>query len=147
MAFQFSCPKGHLLEADESQQGRPCVCPECGASFSVPRAGEATIRPQVAQVVGRAGDLAATIYHIPCPRGHLLDAPLDMLGQEVMCPFCSTQFRLRYQDSQEAEQERNTWQERSEAIRAQQWMKWAITAAALVALMLAIMIAYSMSLR
>jgi hypothetical protein len=36
MAFQFSCPQGHLLNGDESQIGQACQCPYCGSAFLVP---------------------------------------------------------------------------------------------------------------
>src|SRR5687768_12387862 len=35
------------------------------------------------------------LLHIPCPNGHELETPLDMLDQEVLCPQCNAQFRLR----------------------------------------------------
>ncbi|HUT90514.1 MAG TPA: hypothetical protein VMY37_13515 [Thermoguttaceae bacterium] len=37
MAFQFLCPQGHLLQADESQVGRQMQCPYCGGMFLVPQ--------------------------------------------------------------------------------------------------------------
>ena len=41
------------------------------------------------------------LLHIPCPNGHELETPLDMLEQEVLCPQCNAQFRLRKKDSVE----------------------------------------------
>jgi len=38
MAFQFLCPQGHLLEAEETQSGQPCQCPYCQVMFLVPGA-------------------------------------------------------------------------------------------------------------
>jgi hypothetical protein len=37
MAFQFLCPQGHMLQADESQVDQQCQCPHCGVEFLVPR--------------------------------------------------------------------------------------------------------------
>ena len=37
MAFQFLCPQGHMLQADESQIDQQCQCPHCGVEFLVPR--------------------------------------------------------------------------------------------------------------
>lgn len=37
MAFQFLCPGGHLLEADESEVGRQSLCPHCGGVFLIPQ--------------------------------------------------------------------------------------------------------------
>ena len=36
MAFQFYCPQGHLLEAQESQVGAQGQCPLCGQPFVIP---------------------------------------------------------------------------------------------------------------
>ncbi|NUQ66523.1 MAG: hypothetical protein HUU20_29015 [Pirellulales bacterium] len=36
MAMLFFCPQGHLLEADPSQIGQPCMCPHCQSTFLVP---------------------------------------------------------------------------------------------------------------
>lgn len=42
MIFQFFCPQGHLLEADESQVGQQCMCPYCRGAFLVPAPARAT---------------------------------------------------------------------------------------------------------
>jgi hypothetical protein len=34
--FQFQCPNGDLLQADESQVGQTCACPLCHVHFLVP---------------------------------------------------------------------------------------------------------------
>ena len=75
--------------------------------------------------------------HIPCPNGHILDTPLDMLGQEVLCPHCQAQFRLRREDSLEDQVE----QERRDHKRGEKWLIWSIVAAVAVLLLLGIMIA------
>jgi DNA-directed RNA polymerase subunit RPC12/RpoP len=36
MPFQFTCPQGHLLEAEPFQAGQQCVCPMCGQPFLIP---------------------------------------------------------------------------------------------------------------
>lgn len=36
MAHQFLCPRGHLLQADESSGGAQCRCPHCGILFIIP---------------------------------------------------------------------------------------------------------------
>lgn len=38
MAFRFLCPRGHLLQGDESQTGQRCKCPYCHSQFLVPQA-------------------------------------------------------------------------------------------------------------
>jgi hypothetical protein len=50
------------------------------------------------------GDLAPRgpeLLHIPCPNGHQLETPPEMLDQEVLCPQCHAQFKLRRKDSVE----------------------------------------------
>ena len=36
MSFQFYCPNGHLLQANENQIGQPCVCPHCQVEIIIP---------------------------------------------------------------------------------------------------------------
>ena len=40
MSFQFTCPKGHLLEAEEEYIGQETQCPECNAVFPIPEPEE-----------------------------------------------------------------------------------------------------------
>lgn len=47
---------------------------------------------------------APRVFHIPCPRGHDLETPEEMLGQEALCPICNTQFRLLVENSKEHRQ-------------------------------------------
>ena len=47
MPFQFYCPNGHLLQANENQIGQPCVCPHCQIEIIIPApAGYAPATPQ-----------------------------------------------------------------------------------------------------
>ena len=41
------------------------------------------------------------LLHIPCPNGHELETPLDMIGQRAMCPHCGVEFRLKREKSVE----------------------------------------------
>jgi len=85
------------------------------------------------------------IWHIPCPNGHVLETPEDMLDQDVLCPYCEKQFTLRKFQSVEETEKR----ERERAIReeraGQLWLKWAIGIAAVVILGIIVMIAISAS--
>lgn len=36
MAYQFMCPQGHLLQAEEQQVGQLCACPLCGVQLIIP---------------------------------------------------------------------------------------------------------------
>jgi hypothetical protein len=228
MAFQFYCPQGHLLESDESQQGRRCVCPDCGTTFGIPllqvrgsaellpephpasgqfalRAslvggapppygsyrGAGMVSPQepiprigarvfpsashdpesvavqkppilVAGVSTPTSELPAAdandaaeafdptqnarpkIFHIACPNGHVLESPEEMLDREVLCPFCNLQFRLRYKHSDEAKHKRAFDQERLDNRRGRLWLNWAASAAGVVLVGLALMIALAL---
>lgn len=68
------------------------------------------------------------IVHIACPNGHELETPLDMLGQEVLCPHCAVQFRLRNEDSREFRER----QDKLDQERAKAWFNWAIAAAIII---------------
>ncbi len=81
-------------------------------------------------------EVAETLLHIPCPNGHVLDVPLDMIGARAMCPHCRAEFRLRREKSEEYVRE----QEILDAKRAQFWFKLAIIAAGVVVVVLLVMI-------
>ena len=72
------------------------------------------------------------LLHIPCPNGHILETPLDMLGQEVLCPQCGAQFGLREKDSLESRERRRQIEEAQERRAAQNWFNWAIVLGVLV---------------
>lgn len=85
------------------------------------------------------------IWHIPCPNGHILETPQDMLDQDVLCPYCETQFTLRkFQSVEETER-----REKERAIRderaGQLWLKWSIGIAVVVIVGIIVMIAISAS--
>jgi hypothetical protein len=56
----------------------------------------------------------AELLHIPCPNGHMLETPPEMLDHEVLCPHCKVQFHLRRQDSEEYKRKRLDEQAREE---------------------------------
>jgi len=75
-----------------------------------------------------------TIWHIPCPNGHELETPDDMIGQEVLCPQCGEQFLLRQQDSIESKRRREEEQARRDQKIGKRWFNWAIAMAVIVVL-------------
>ena len=79
------------------------------------------------------------VVHIPCPNGHELETPLDMIGQEVLCPHCAAQFRLRNEDSVEFK----AYQEKLDIKRNRMWFNLSIAAAVVVFFGLLIMILVS----
>lgn len=86
------------------------------------------------------------ILHIPCPNGHELETPVDMLDQDVLCPQCQAQFRLRRKDSVEFKKKADEAEQIRLAKLGNKWLNGAIVAVVLVALgLIALMImkAYS----
>src|SRR5688572_9696293 len=120
MAFQFQCPQGHLLEGDESQAGQAINCPVCTMLFIIPAPLSPPTAPETPAFISaeQASQQSAVpsepeLLHIPCPNGHELEVPPDMLDTEVLCPHCNVQFRLRAKDSVEHRRRR----EEQEALR------------------------------
>lgn len=167
MTFQFNCPQGHLLEGDPSQAGQQCTCPQCGQLFVIPAPPAAPSDPP-----GGLPDLAAPpqqsfpdvspqfpaaqtpfdpfaqpagpkLLHIPCPNGHELETPPDMLDLDVMCPHCGVQFTLREKDSEEYKRKRRAEEERQDEKAGRLWFNWAVGIAVFVLIGLIMMIAIS----
>jgi hypothetical protein len=82
------------------------------------------------------------IVRIPCPQGHELQTPMDMLKQEVLCPICGTQFHLRYEDSIEFKEEQTELRRRKAEQLNQAALKWSIIAAIVIVLCIVAMIIY-----
>jgi hypothetical protein len=81
--------------------------------------------------------LDETLLHIPCPNGHELEVPMDMVGQKAMCPHCGAEFRLKRERSIEYIFQ----QEAVDRRRGEFWLRMAIIAAFVVGIVLLIMIA------
>lgn len=199
MPFQFTCPQGHLLEAEPFQAGQQCVCPMCGQPFLIPSpvgavaptpggtgmyspasAASSYAQPDSAQPysapveqhpasqtepepqaptqahaepagAGTAAGLPFTtqntadlpLLHIPCPKGHELEVPRDMLNQFVECPQCQAQFTLRERDSVEYRKKHSAEMDRRWEQTGQAWLQWAIIFAVLVVIGLITLIALS----
>lgn len=139
MAFQFQCPQDHLLEGDESQAGQAINCPVCGMLFIIPDPAPAAAAAPVPETPPEP-----ELLHIPCPNGHELEVPPDMLDTEVLCPHCNAQFRLRAKDSIEHRKLR----EQVEAIRDAKtnkfYYQFAIVVASVVVLLLLTLMIMSM---
>ena len=173
MPFEFLCPNGHLLQAEESAVGQQCECPECAVPMLIPSpsapdpapsaAGEASgassdhgasNQAAASPALRRGPDFSALgeapsdhdpavaemplqppeVLHIPCPNGHVLETPEEMVGEEALCPFCNTQFKLRYNASLEHLRQQEEEEERRERRAARAWLHWSIAAAAVVLL-------------
>ncbi len=128
---------------DPMQQAMPNVGPQTGAAPSVvPNmggpAGSVTEDPLASSNEPR-------LLHIPCPNGHELETPQDMLDQEVLCPHCGVQFCLRMLDSVEHKRKRREELERREAKAGNLWLNWAVVIGVVVVISIITMIVMSTS--
>jgi len=86
------------------------------------------------------------LLHIPCPRGHILETPEDMLQTLVACPTCNEQFVLRNEDSLEFKEKKAKLDQLAEEKLGKTWLTWAIVAAVVVVLgLIGMIIASAMS--
>ncbi|MDZ7615821.1 MAG: hypothetical protein U1E05_02390 [Patescibacteria group bacterium] len=88
---------------------------------------------------------APKILHIPCPKGHVLETPEEMIGQDALCPFCNLQFRLRYDESIEYKREQEEEAERRQIRAERAWLNWSIAAAVAVVLSVILMFVLRMA--
>ncbi|MHC4178883.1 MAG: hypothetical protein ACYSWU_15330 [Planctomycetota bacterium] len=116
-----------------------------GESFPAIRTGpQAGGDPaDVAAQLGFGDARQMDLLHIPCPNGHLLETPRDMLGQDAMCPHCRAQFRLQFEESQEYQREKAEQRERRERKLGKAWLHWAIATAVVVVLGVIFMVAFA----
>ena len=77
-------------------------------------------------------DEPAPPLHIPCPSGHELETPVEMLGEEALCPYCKARFQLRYEDSREYHEKRAFLRKLHEQKVSRLWLTWSIVAAVVV---------------
>lgn len=135
--FQFQCPNGHLLQGEESQAGQAVNCPTCGILFIIPApVGAAAPQPEPTPEPEPEPPKEPEILHIPCPNGHELETPEDMLDTEVLCPHCSVQFVLRRKDSIEFKAKKAKEEELKLRKSGEKWLKIAIGFAVVVVLFL-----------
>lgn len=71
---------------------------------------------------------ALKILHIPCPSGHILDVPKEMLGEKAVCPFCRKQFTLKFEKSLEHRREVEKREERIVKKKGKAWFYWSVIA-------------------
>ena len=80
------------------------------------------------------------LLHIPCPNGHVLETPRDMLRQQVMCPHCSAKFTLREKNSVEHQNRARIASETAQRKIAQNWLNFAIVMAVICGIGAALMV-------
>ena len=160
MTFTFQCPQGHDLRAEPADEGRTCLCPQCGARMVVPAApidAAPAIRiegqkDQVRDIRWNDGtetlvenpfptDSSPTQFHIPCPNGHLLEATIEMLGKAAMCPKCQAKFSLDRERSVEFQAAAVAKEARRESRLERRWLHWAIVALVLAIIFVSLLFA------
>jgi len=77
-------------------------------------------------------DTGGSVVHIPCPNGHELETPREMIGQDVMCPHCQAEFRLSMKNSVEYKRQKEEKLDRRERQLGKTWLYWAIAMAVVV---------------
>lgn len=191
MAFQFQCPQGHLLEAEETDGGKTCQCPYCGLTLAIPLpagipsppmvppppqvpaaplppvppppiAVPPVAPPEPPPIVGhqRRPTLDATdeelsfgeskstettvldirekeeLFHIPCPNGHELEVPREMLDETALCPHCNAQFKLQERSSVEYQRKKVIREEQKERHVSNAWLYWIVGISVVVVIFL-----------
>ena len=134
--FQFKCPAGHLVQADESHAGQTSSCPTCGMAMVIPGAipSISTDDSNSGHEVIPALNSAPAFFHIPCPNGHILETPADMIGEYAKCPTCDAEFDLREKDSEEYRRRKEMMEESELANLDRKWLNRAIAIVILLVL-------------
>jgi len=83
------------------------------------------------------------LLHIPCPQcKKMLETPVEMLDQDVLCPHCQAQFQLRRRDSIEFKRKKEQDAEIKEFKAGKTWLNLAIVVVVLVVLFLGALIVW-----
>jgi hypothetical protein len=90
-------------------------------------------------------DPPPAVLHIPCPNGHELESPREMLDQYVMCPHCGVQYRLREENSLEHQRKKQREDEARQWRLGKAWLNWSVLIAVFVLLGLLTLMLYSTS--
>lgn len=140
-------PVGPSPEAGSPQgasPGFPVIQTEPPAEPAAPTATPEQPAPPATEAAAPPAEEAKEprIVRIPCPNGHELQTPMDMVNQEVLCPICGTQFHLRYEDSLEFKEEQAELRRRKAENLNYAAMKWSIIAAVVIVLVILGMIIY-----
>jgi len=125
---------GEYYEEAEEEEGFP------GIHTGGPQADAGEV-----PAFGLAAAEQASVVHVICPHGHVLETPRDMLGQDAMCPYCEAEFRLRFEDTEEYRREREEQRERREQKLGKAWMNWAIAVAVVVVMGVIILVAMAVA--
>jgi len=81
------------------------------------------------------------MLHLPCPKGHWLEASRDMVGGYATCPYCNETFLVSYEHSREGQREKKLREKAREEKIASNWLTWSIVIAVSVVCLIFGMIA------
>jgi hypothetical protein len=84
---------------------------------------------------------AAVPLHVPCPAGHTLEVTRDLLGKEVLCPYCRKRFLPVWEKSLEYRRQKAKERIREETQLGRMWLTGAIVAAIAVLALIITLIA------
>lgn len=118
-------PSPWAAMAATQETAQPTYAPEQAAQTASPQQAPVEQAPQEPELL-----------HIPCPNGHELETPLDMLDQDVLCPQCQAQFTLRRRDSIEYKKKK----EQEDLIREAKANKMALNAAIIAAVLVGLLL-------
>jgi uncharacterized membrane protein YvbJ len=83
---------------------------------------------------------APQLLHIPCPNGHELEVPPEMLNEDVLCPHCGAQFKLKEKNSVEFIRKQQEEEDKKFAKSGKLWFNWAIVFAFAIVIFLLVLI-------
>ena len=147
-APQFEAPQHEAPVFEGPQFGPPHSDPfapaEPAGAMGFPGEGQGAME-EVENPFQQEEEEGPKLLHIPCPKGHELETPEEMLGQDVLCPFCGEQFTLQLRDSVEYKREREMERDRRDRKAGKTWFNWAITMAVVVIIGVVVMLAMIIS--
>jgi hypothetical protein len=76
------------------------------------------------------------LFHIPCPNGHELEVPREMLDETALCPHCNAQFKLRERSSVEYQRKKAIREEQKERHVSNAWLYWIVGISVVVVIFL-----------
>jgi len=118
-------PAPNVVTPPAAPEETAATTPDIYPEFNIGDVGRTT----QSVAINPEDDDAEQLLHIPCPNGHVLDTPLDMLGEDVLCPHCDAQFRLLERNSVEYKRRQELDERRKEARANKFWLNFAIIAA------------------
>jgi hypothetical protein len=113
--------------------------PPASPSSATPPADDDAARLDESELIDGGLSKAAeqeSLLHIPCPNGHELEVPLNMIGHRALCPHCRVEFRLRREKSVEFLRQ----QEAIDRRRARFWFQLSIVVASFVGVVILAML-------